>query len=93
MTQIVGWREVIDEECSCVPEAPLPDTSPIPEEGKEHQSSTSGVAQSSSDGGVSLLAGIRDSGREGFDGDDSDIETPRDLNALRQRLREKDRRR
>lgn len=69
-------------ECSCIPEAPLPDTSPLPVDGK------SSPARSNV---LSKVRGLLGSGGVPRGGGESDEwDAPKNVDALRERLRQKD---
>lgn len=93
-----GGSSSSSSECSCLPEAPLPDTSPLLVRRRMDRRDTGGdVAHSNAvANGVSMYdRGMLGSGRNpgDADGDGDEKDTPRDVDALRQRLREKDRKR
>lgn len=82
-------------ECSCVPEAPLPSTSPLPVEGYAcpcHSDDTdepsTGVEFGDGIGGESRARGLTGSSSVGEDVEGSDA--PKDVGALRERLRQRD---
>lgn len=69
--------------CSCFPEAPLPDTSPLPVDLSGRQ--IAGGVESSTP--PSAICGtLADPGFHGVDGS----EAPKDVDALRERLKQKD---
>ncbi|CAM9979702.1 unnamed protein product, partial [Scytosiphon promiscuus] len=95
----------VEEECSCLPEAPLPDTSPVPVDGISGGGGDSrGLAADESVAGPSLGSSSLSSTPEargrgeaavggGVDYDVGGSDAPKSVESLRERLRQKDARR